>query len=472
MTLAVCMPSKTAPEFKTVVSLESLDLPHGTHRFRVTGKSIEDARNTLTKVALSYADVTDLLFIDDDMVFRPESAQRLLDHKLPIVGALCFNRREPYQPVLARLQPPEYALENRYGWIYDFPRNALVSVDGTGAAFLLIAREVFEAVDAVRGEGHWWDKLSDTSEDFSFCWHVRDSGYEIFVDTGLEIGHIGSVCIDTAFAERNRKSCVGAWHSPYSVRVQNDAEKETLVVPHASIVIPAYNQQPQLLRAAVASALMQTAPVEVIVVDDGSKEDVATTVLAKDTPLGRDPCLHVIRHDTNSGIAAALNTGIRAMTTDWFCWLSSDDLLDPTKVARQLYLMEMARAKASFHQYNVVCACNDATAGVSSAYVWSNILEQMSLLACACAINGSTVMIQKSVFKEVGDFDSVLCYAQDWDLWCRIGERYLWLSIPEVLGTRREGENLTEQIAEDAGRAAARDAEGITVMHRFMRWAR
>jgi GT2 family glycosyltransferase len=465
MTLAVCIPSTTTPHFRTTVSLESLTLARGTHRFRVSGKAVDEARNVLTKVALSYSDVTHLLFIDDDMVFLPESAERLINHHLPIVGGLCFNRREPYQPVLARLQPPEYALEGRYGWIYDYPQNALVSVDGTGAAFLLVSREVLEAVGSVFGEGHWWDKLPDTSEDFSFSWRVRECGFEIFIDTGLEIGHLGEVCVDAAFAERNRKSCVGLWHSPYDEHRGGDSVK-----PQASIIIPTFNQEPKLLRAAIASALMQTVSTEVIVVDDGSQEDVAAAL--KTAAFSDDPHLRVIRHEANRGVAAALNTGAAAMTTDWFCWLSSDDLFDPTKVARQRYLMEIARAKASFHQYNVVYAHNDSTAGVSPRYSWTNIPQQMALLARACVINGSTVMIHRSVFDAVGVFDETLVYGQDWEMWCRIGEQFLWLPIQEILGTRREGENLTETIARDEAKAAARDAEDSAVTQRFGRWAR
>jgi teichuronic acid biosynthesis glycosyltransferase TuaG len=476
MTLAVCMPSKTAPEFQTTVSLESLSLASGTHRFRVTEKSIDVARNMLTKVALSHDDVTHLLFIDDDMVFRPESAARLIDHHVPIVGGLCFNRREPYQPVLARLQPPEYALENRYGWIYDYPKNALVSVDGTGAAFLLVARDVLEAVGGTYGEEHWWDKLPETSEDFSFCWRVRECGYEILVDTGLEIGHIGKVCVDAAFAERNRKFFVGTWHTPFTARTEGvqrgKGEEEEDVKPRASIVIPAFNPEGRLLQAAVASAVMQTVPVEVIVVDDGSAEDIASVTLSRDTAIGKSPNLRVIRHETNRGIAAALNTGLKAMTTDWFCWLSSDDLLDAAKVEQQLHLMELARAKASFHQYNVVDSRTNATAGVSNPYSWINIPQQMSLLARACVINGSTVVIHKSVFEEVGYFEETMRYAQDWEMWCRVGERFLWLPIPEVLGTRREGQNLTEAISADDARAAIRDDEGVDVMERYARWAR
>jgi glycosyltransferase involved in cell wall biosynthesis len=91
------------------------------------------------------------------------------------------------------------------------------------------------------------------------------------------------------------------------------------VTPVASIVIPTYNQRPQYLAEAVNSALGQTVPnVEVIVVDDGSDEPPFA-----DRDL-KPENLQIIRHETNRGIAAALNTGIRASSAPWVCWLSSD----------------------------------------------------------------------------------------------------------------------------------------------------
>lgn len=214
----------------------------------------------------------------------------------------------------------------------------------------------------------------------------------------------------------------------------------------ASIVIPTYNQRPEFLKASIESALGQTAPVEVIVVDDGSTPPV-------EMPGG----MVAICHPCNLGISAALNTGIRAMSTDWFCWLSSDDLIVPEKVEIQLAACERSGAKASFHRYYVMNGSGEPTA--STFPNWPNHKRQKQELGVGCLINGSTVMIHRSVFDDMGLFDASYRFGQDWEMWCRIAQKYEWLGINEFLGTRRSDGNLTERIARDEELRRIRDDE-------------
>ena len=163
----------------------------------------------------------------------------------------------------------------------------------------------------------------------------------------------------------------------------------------------------------------------------------------------------VYRHETNRGIAAALNTGVKATRTEWWCWLSSDDVFYPGKVARQLE----AKSPCSFHRYDVL-GQDGETIGCSPAVTrWQTVTEQRQALAVNCWVNGSTVMIHRDVLLDVGLFDERLRYAQDWEMWNRIGRKYLWRFIPEVLGARREHGNLTARIDANPGMRAERDAE-------------
>lgn len=93
-----------------------------------------------------------------------------------------------------------------------------------------------------------------------------------------------------------------------------------------SIVIPTFNDDPGHLREAVASALGQTVPVEVVVVDDGS-----------DQPVTVDR-VRVIRQD-NAGVAAARNHGIRATSGEIIICLDADDALSPTYAAEAVYAL-------------------------------------------------------------------------------------------------------------------------------------
>ena len=83
--------------------------------------------------------------------------------------------------------------------------------------------------------------------------------------------------------------------------------------PLVSIVIPAYNAS-NYLAEAIDSALAQTYPnVEIIVVNDGSRDDGATRAVA----LSYGDQIRYFEKP-NGGSSSALNTGIANMKGEWF----------------------------------------------------------------------------------------------------------------------------------------------------------
>lgn len=216
-----------------------------------------------------------------------------------------------------------------------------------------------------------------------------------------------------------------------------------------SAIIPVWNQRPEWLERAVNSVRAQDYDgfVELIVVDDGSDVPV----------LGAK-----VRHSRNLGIAAALNSGIAAMSSDWFAWLSSDDTWEPDKLSRQLAAARLANACLSCHSYRIVQP--NGTGGQSYAPQWRDLDQQRREIARSCRINGSTVLIRRDVFDNVGRFDESYRYGQDWEFWCRSGQRYLWHAVGRVMGTRYDcPENLTSQIAGRQDMRARRDAEDAKI---------
>jgi glycosyltransferase involved in cell wall biosynthesis len=238
--------------------------------------------------------------------------------------------------------------------------------------------------------------------------------------------------------------------------------------PVATVVIPVYNQKPEWLVQAVQSAADQTVPVEIIVVDDGSDDQFLFLAPVRQ-----------IRHENNKGIAAALNTGIKAMTTDWFCWLSSDDLMAMEKTAIQLRYLQETGLKASCHPYEVVnpgggligysaipplmvediARCKELGSPIPDHWQYKTLIAQQQDFSGNCWVNGSTCMIHRSVIEDVGGLDESLSYSQDWMWWVNIGRKYHWLFINKILGRRREGNNLTERISQDHALRLQRDAE-------------
>jgi len=105
--------------------------------------------------------------------------------------------------------------------------------------------------------------------------------------------------------------------------------------PLTSIVVPTYNRAYCLPRT-IDSALAQTnARIEIIVVDDGSKDDTPALVASR---YGSDPRIRMIRQE-NGGVAVARNTGMQAAQGDYIALLDSDDIWMPWKLELQLACM-------------------------------------------------------------------------------------------------------------------------------------
>ena len=195
-----------------------------------------------------------------------------------------------------------------------------------------------------------------------------------------------------------------------------------------SVIIPAYNHA-RFVAQAIESALTQTfPPAEVIVVDDGSTDDTVR-VLA-----GYADRVQVIRH-SNCGVAASRNKGAAVSTGEYLAFLDADDIWLPRKLEKQI-----ARFQAEPDLGLVDCGMveiNNA-GGLMQEHLDGDdgwVAEKMLLFNGRSVIVGigSTSLIPRRVFEEIGGFDSRLSTSADWDLACRIALRYRIGFVPEIL---------------------------------------
>jgi GT2 family glycosyltransferase len=99
-----------------------------------------------------------------------------------------------------------------------------------------------------------------------------------------------------------------------------------------SVVIPSYNRA-HLIGETIESVLAQTyRPVEIIVVDDGSRDDTRA-VVQRYGPEVR------YLYQSNAGVSAARNTGLAAARGEFIALLDSDDIWLPWKLAAQVALL-------------------------------------------------------------------------------------------------------------------------------------
>ena len=102
--------------------------------------------------------------------------------------------------------------------------------------------------------------------------------------------------------------------------------------PGVAVIIAAYNAGDTIARA-VLSALAEDRVEEVIVVDDGSRDDTAAKAQRADDGTGR---LAVVSLSKNGGPAVARNVAIRRLRSPYFCILDADDYFLPGRIARLL----------------------------------------------------------------------------------------------------------------------------------------
>jgi glycosyltransferase involved in cell wall biosynthesis len=102
-----------------------------------------------------------------------------------------------------------------------------------------------------------------------------------------------------------------------------------------SVVVRTRDEAPRL-RLTLASLSRQSAPCEVVVVDDGSADATPAVI---DEARG-SPALRTVRHATARGRSAASNAGARAASGDVLVFLDGDTLAHPGMVARHMALHE------------------------------------------------------------------------------------------------------------------------------------
>lgn len=151
---------------------------------KVTGAALARNRNNCVEEARQ-ANARWLMFIDADMVWKPDWIERLMAHDVDIVSGLCCKKTAPYTSTVG------VKLGNKYNMIDDFPLGELIECDATGTAFLLIKMSVFDKIQKPyfafppNGDGV-------LGEDLYFCQIAQDAGFKIHVDTDLLVGHLGT----------------------------------------------------------------------------------------------------------------------------------------------------------------------------------------------------------------------------------------------------------------------------------------
>jgi glycosyltransferase involved in cell wall biosynthesis len=218
---------------------------------------------------------------------------------------------------------------------------------------------------------------------------------------------------------------------------------------HISVVIPAYNAG-LFIERAVLSVLAQSRPAdEIIVVDDGSRDNTADVV-------GRFSDKVKLIRQANAGVSAARNAGIHAATGDWIAFLDADDQWLPDYLKTQIELLNrnphLVWSMANFF----TCSCAENRQSPFTAPEKINLFLRGKdtvddyLTSFQHDIQGhlDTTMIRRDILVSEGVFDESLSVAEDLDLWWRLAYHYPaagFISEPMAVYNFAASESLTKQ---------------------------
>ncbi len=175
-----------------------------------------------------------------------------------------------------------------------------------------------------------------------------------------------------------------------------------------SVIMPLYNGE-MFLEAAVRSVQSQTiTDWELIIVEDCSTDG---SLALAERIAEKDPRIHILKNPHNLGAAASRMKGIRKSSGQYIALLDCDDLWLPTKLEKQMPLLETADVVYSSYQ---LIDENDRTICV---YQTRNTVN-LELMLEENYIGCSSVLLRRELFDYMG-FRSEF-YHEDYVLWLEL----------------------------------------------------
>ena len=194
---------------------------------------------------------------------------------------------------------------------------------------------------------------------------------------------------------------------------------------HISVIIPVYNRKRRVKDAIESVLLQKECDFELIVVDDGSEEDLSEAKALVESSGHR---FLSIEH---SGVAAARNFGVKNSSGKYLAFLDSDDVWLPKKLSSQVdYFRDNPQMRLC--QCNEIWFRNGVRVNPKKFHAMPDG-EAFEVSVARCVISASSIMLEREVFEEIGYFDESMRVCEDYDYWIRVTAKYPIGLIPKGL---------------------------------------
>jgi glycosyltransferase involved in cell wall biosynthesis len=199
-----------------------------------------------------------------------------------------------------------------------------------------------------------------------------------------------------------------------------------------SVIMPTYNAEAWVCDT-IDNLSRQTYPnFELIVVDDGSRDETVSRVKKKLSADFHRPW-KVLELGANCGPSAARNEGLRAASGEWVQFLDSDDYMAPSKFEAQVTWCQTAPDDvAGVHSTWQLCYLNEGKVTL----IGSPVVPREHINAPIMCLFGanrplhSAGITRRSILNEIGGFNESLRFWECEELNARIAARGRLLRVP------------------------------------------
>lgn len=215
----------------------------------------------------------------------------------------------------------------------------------------------------------------------------------------------------------------------------SEALEDSSTIPSISVIVPCFNESPEVLHASLGSLRAQSwTDFECLVIDESTDTVKAEAVRAF---CREDPRFIYLRPETRIGLAASLNLGLTGARGRLVARFDSDDLCMPGRLAVQatfmaehpeigvlgggLEIMDESGATRGYRHYP------ETHDKIASRMMFTNTIAH------------PTVMFRKNLVEAYGDYNPMFRYSEDLDLWLRwlnCGVRFA--NLPDVIVRYRQ----------------------------------
>ncbi len=293
-------------------------------------------------------------------------------------------------------------------------------------------KQTFQLIKKIKPTVTWYNVFVGIPNSKLHQYCLKNNLYEFIDDRGL--GYL------KGHNERVKRFYGNQIKAEVPVRID---KKEGIISPKVSVIMSVFNGE-RYIKQAIKSILNQTyLDFEFIIINDGSTDNTAD--ILKEF---KDKRIKIINNKTNLGLTASLNKAISLARGEFIARMDADDISLPYRFEYQVEFLENNPDIALVGSSYYVCDEKDEIKSIVEVLTDPDDLKQG--LEKQNWFGHGTVMLRKTALDIVGNYDESYKYAQDYDLWLRIANKfnianikeplYIWRKTKENISSKKEQE--------------------------------